>query len=144
MRNAPHRPLPAGRKSPVGGKQPVVGYPDLALVILAAPIALLLGAPAAGYAIGSAAWVLLRLFGVAVDRRASAVTHWTEQAALRLSYRSLRLVLLVGATLLALSAGGNHDGLTALAVIVVAFTLQLPASLRRGSRSPTRSATSEP
>src|SRR5579864_457000 len=99
MSRATHRPLPTGRNSRVGARQLVVEYLDVALVILAAPAAVLLGAPAAGYAIGSASWVLLRFFGAAVDRRARSVTHWSEQAALRLSYRSLRLVLLVGATL---------------------------------------------
>jgi hypothetical protein len=108
---------------------------DVALVILPAPIVLLLGAPAAGYAIGSAAWVLLRLLGAAVDRRVTTITHWSEQAALRLSYRSLRLVLLAAATLLALSAGGKPNGLTALVVIVAAFTLQLGVRLRDGWRS---------
>jgi hypothetical protein len=136
MSDAAHQAPVPRRKSQVGGKQCLVRYFDVALVVLAAPIVLLLGAPAAGYPIGSAGWVLLRLFGAAVDRRASAVTHWSEQVALRLSYRSLRLVLLAAATLLALTAGGKQDGLTALAVIVVAFTLQRPASLRHGPRSP--------
>jgi hypothetical protein len=40
----------------------------------------------------------------------------------------------LGATLLALSARGKQNGLTALVVIVVAFTVQLPASLRHATR----------
>lgn len=135
MSDAAHRFPAARRKARVGGKQWLVAYFDVALVVLAAPVALLLGAPVAGYGIGSAAWVLLRVVGAAVDHRASAITHWSEQVALRVSYRSLRLALLAGATVLALSAGGKRNGLTALAVIVVAFTFQLPVSLRHGWRS---------
>jgi hypothetical protein len=119
----------------VTAKRSLASNLDVVLVVVAAPIALVLGAPATGYVIGSVAWVLLRLVGTAVDRKASAITHWSEQVALRLSYRSLRLVLLAAATLLALSAGGKASGFTALAVIVVAFTCQLPASLWRPSTS---------
>jgi len=71
-------------------------------VVVAAPIVLLIGVPAVGYVIGVAAWVLLRLFGVAVDRRAGTITHVSEQAALRLSYRLVRVAELAGATLVAL------------------------------------------
>ena len=138
MSDAAHRAPAARARSPLAPKRLSLSCVDVALVILAAPVALLLGAPAAGYTIGSAAWVLLRLLGAAVDRRAGAITHWSQQVGLRLSYRSLRLVLLVAATLLALSTGGKRNGLTALVVIVVAFTLQLPASLRPGWRSRTR------
>lgn len=135
MTAAAHGLLAALLRSRVGRELWRVDCLDIALVVLAAPIVLLLGAPAAGYAIGSAAWVLLRLVGAAVDRRASSITHWSEQVALRLSYRSLRVLLLAAATLLALGAGGRRDGLTTLVVIAVASALQLSASLRHASRS---------
>jgi hypothetical protein len=128
-----HQPPALRRRPRVGRERWLTSNLDVALVVLGAPIALLLGAPATGYAIGSVAWVLLRLVGAAVDLKARAITHWSEQVALRLSYRTLRLVLLAAATLLALGAGGKPSGFTALAVIVVAFTAQLPASLWRRS-----------
>lgn len=135
---AAQRLLAALLRSRVGRELWRMDFLDIALVVLAAPIVLLLGAPAAGYAIGSAAWVLLRLVGAAVDRRASSITHWSEQVALRLSYRSVRVLLLAAAALLALGAGGRRDGLTTLVVIAVASALQLSASLRHASRSRVR------
>jgi hypothetical protein len=135
MIGATRRSLAALRESRVGRELWRADCLDIAFVVLAAPIVLLLGAPAAGYAIGSAAWALVRLVGTAVDRRAGSITHWSDQVALRLSYRSLRVLLLVAATVLALGAGGRRNGLTALAVIAVASALQLSASLRHASRS---------
>jgi hypothetical protein len=49
-------------------------YIDIVLISLAAPILLLAGAPAVGYAIGAATWIALRLLGDAVNRAAFGVT----------------------------------------------------------------------
>jgi hypothetical protein len=106
----------------------LVRYLDIVVVILAAQILFLVGAPALGYGIGAGTWVLVRLVGVAVDERAKWINHFSEEVALRLSYRLVRVGLLAGATVLALEAGGKADGLTALLVFVVAFTVRLPAS----------------
>lgn len=103
-------------------------YLDVVVVFVGAPIVLVAGVSLAGYAIGGAAWLLLRALGLAVDRRASDMGHVVEQVALRLGYRLARAALLTGAAVLALKAGGRDDGLTALAVIVVAFTARLPVS----------------
>jgi hypothetical protein len=124
----------AMRQAPGGGQRLSLGYLDLYLVFVATPIALLIGAPAAGYAIGAAAWALLRLVGVAVDRRAGTITHMSEQAALRLSYRLVRVAALVGATVIALSVGGKTDGLVALLVMAVAFTVRLAVSVLEVAR----------
>jgi hypothetical protein len=130
-----HQP-PALRSGPhVGLKRWFTSNLDVALVVLAAPIALLLGVPATGYVIGSVAWVLLRLVGAAVELKARAITHWSEQVALRIGYRSLRLVLLAAATVLALGAGGKPSGYTALAVIVMAYTAQLLATMQDSRKS---------
>jgi hypothetical protein len=118
----------------------LVRYLDIVLVILAAPILFLVGAPALGYGIGAGAWILVRLVGVAVDERAKSINHFSEEVALRLSYRLVRVGLLAGATVLALEAGGKANGLTALLVLVLAFTVRLPASAAdawsRGRRHP--------
>lgn len=101
---------------------------DLLMVTAGAPVAVLTEAPLAGYAIGAAAWVLLRGFGLAVDRRARVMSHMAEQVALRLSYRLVRAALLTGAAVLALKTGGTGDGLAALTVIIAAFTIRVPLS----------------
>jgi hypothetical protein len=135
-----HQP-PALRNGPrVGRRRWLTSNLDVALVVLAAPIVVVLGVPATGYLIGSVAWVLLRLVGAAVDLKAGAVTQWSQQVALRIGYRSLRLVLLAAATVLALGAGGKPSGYTALAVIVVAYTAQLLATMvssRQSAPTPT-------
>ena len=102
---------------------------DLLVVIGGVPIALLLGVPIGGYALGAGCWVLLRGLGLAVERQAAGVTHVVEQIALRLSYRLVRAALLAGAAIVALKTGGKGDGLAALAVMVAAFTIRLPLSV---------------
>lgn len=106
---------------------PLVTYLDVVIVVLAAPIMLLIGVPAAGYAIGAGAWIALRAVGVAVERAARA-QELRAQVSLRLGYMLGRLFLLALAIVLARSVGGRNDGLTALVVIVVAFTVQLAVS----------------
>lgn len=104
-------------------------YIDVVLVLLAAPILLLAGVPAVGYGVGAAAWILLRALGLAVDRSAQTITGISQQVTLRLGYRLVRVFLLALAAILARTAAGKDDGLTALLVIVFAFTTQLALSI---------------
>lgn len=110
-------------------------YIDAVLVVLAAPLLLLVGVPALGYAIGAASWIVLRVVGVAVDRHARAGANVLEQVSLRIAYRLVRVLALVGAAVFALKAG-RANGLTALLVITVAFTLQLISLFCDGRRRP--------
>jgi hypothetical protein len=103
-------------------------YLDVALVLLAAPIMLLIGVPALGYAVGAGAWLALRAVGMAVDRTADASEDARTQIGLRLGYMLGRLFLLALAVVLARRSGTRDDGLTALAVVAVAFTVQLATS----------------
>jgi hypothetical protein len=100
-------------------------YFDVVLVVVAAPIMLLIGVPAAGYGIGAGAWIVLRALGVAVERGASATDSASSQITLRLAYMLGRLFALALAVILARSSDGKDAGLTALVVIVFAFTIQL-------------------
>ena len=102
-------------------------YLDVALVVLAAPILLLIGVSAAGYGIGGGAWILLRAVGVAVERRAAAAEMRT-QVSLRLGYMLGRLFALALVIILVRQDVGRDDGLAALLVIVAAFTIQLATS----------------
>ena len=106
---------------------PLVTYLDVVLVVLAAPIMLLIGVPAAGYLIAAGAWIALRAVGVAVERAAGA-QEFRAQVSLRLGYMLGRLFLLALAIVLARSGFSRNDGLAALVVIVVAFTVQLAVS----------------
>ena len=103
-------------------------YFDVALLIVAAPIMLLIGVPASGYLIGAGAWILLRAIGVGVEHAAVSVPEASQQIGLRLAYMLGRLFLLALAVIVARQASGRDAGLTALAVVVVAFTVQLAIS----------------
>lgn len=101
-------------------------YFDVALLIVAAPILLLIGVPAAGYALGAGAWIVLRAVGVGLEHALRGRDARTQVGA-RLGYMLGRLFLLALAVIVARQTS-KDDGLTALAVVVVAFTIQLAIS----------------
>jgi hypothetical protein len=103
-------------------------YLDVALLLVAAPIMLLIGVPAAGYAIGTGAWIALRAVGVAVERYATASGDARSQIGIRLGYMLGRLFALALTVVVSRNAFGKNDGLTTLVVIVFAFTVQLGTS----------------
>jgi hypothetical protein len=106
----------------------LLSYLDVALIVVAAPIMLLIGVPAGGYGIGAGAWIVLRAVGVAVSRFADATQEQRAEIGLRLGYMMGRLFALALAIVLARRALGKDDGLAALAVIVFAYTVQLGTS----------------
>jgi hypothetical protein len=113
----------------------VLAYFDVLVLVVAAPIMLLIGVPASGYLIGAAAWIVLRLIGIGVERVASETTDANRAISLRLGYMLGRLFALAIAVILVRKSDGQDAGLTCLAVIVVAFTLQLVTSALTRPRS---------
>jgi hypothetical protein len=105
-----------------------VAYLDVVLIVLAAPIMLLIGVPAGGYLIAAAAWIVLRAIGVAVDRFATRTADARTQVSVRLGYMLGRLFALALTVILVRNGLGKNDGLTALVVVVFAFTVQLGTS----------------
>jgi hypothetical protein len=103
-------------------------YLDVVLLVVAAPIMLLIGVSAAGYATGAGAWIALRAVGIGVERVAGSASEPSQQIGLRLGYMLGRLFLLALAIILVRRGDGQGAGLTALAVIVFAFTVQLAVS----------------
>jgi hypothetical protein len=103
-------------------------YIDVVLMVVAAPILLLIGVPAVGYAVGAGAWILLRAVGIAVERYARATNDPSRQISARLGYMLARLFLLAIAVILVRRSNGQDAGLTCLAVIVFAFTVWLAIS----------------
>ena len=102
---------------------------DVILVVLGAPFAILMGAPALGYLVGAAAWIVNRVIGAAVERRAQASTDVRKAVGLNLAALIAR-AWLVGLTILAVGlAGDREDGLTAAILILAAFTLYFVTSL---------------
>jgi len=102
-----------------------LSYFDVVLVVIAAPIMLLIGVPVVGYLVGAGVWIVLRAAGVGVERLIQATEDPQREVALRLGYLLGRLFLLAIAVILVRNGSGRNDGLTALLVIVFAFTVQL-------------------
>jgi hypothetical protein len=107
----------------------VLGYLDVVIVVVATPIMLLMGVPAAGYLVGAGAWIVLRLVGVGIEHVAPTVGDQSRELTLRLAYLLGRLFLLALAVILVRQGSGRDAGLTALLVIVFAFTTQLLLSV---------------
>jgi hypothetical protein len=114
----------------------LVRYLDVVLVALAAPIMLLIGVSPAGYLTGAGVWIGLRVVGVGVERYAAATTAPSRAIGIRLGYMLGRLFVLAITVILVRKGSGQDAGLAALAVIVVAFTIQLAVSAvsRPGTR----------
>ena len=105
-----------------------LAYLDVVLVVVAAPIMLLIGVPAVGYLVGAGAWIALRVVGVVIDRVVPSLSDPRSEITLRLAYLLARLFLLAIAVIVVRNGAGRDAGLTALLVIVFAFTTQLLTS----------------
>jgi hypothetical protein len=102
---------------------------DVILVVLAAPFVILMGLPALGYCVGAAAWIVNRVLGTLVERRATASGDVRKAVGLNLGALIARSWL-VGLTILAVGlAGEREDGLTAAILMLVAFTIYFVTSL---------------
>jgi hypothetical protein len=121
--------------APSDAPAPVLAYLDVVVVALATPIVLLIGVSAVGYLVGAGVWIALRAVGVAVDRAVVAVQDPRREITLRLGYLLARLFLLAIAIILVRNGSGRDAGLTALVVIVFAFTMQLILSFLNRPRS---------
>jgi hypothetical protein len=100
-------------------------YLDVALIVVAAPILLLIGVPAEGYLIGAGVWIGLRAASVVVDRAAAATGEMNRQITIRLGFLMGRLFALAITVILVRKGAGQDDGLACLVVIVFAYTVSL-------------------
>lgn len=108
------------------GRNPAaLRYLDVVLIVVAAPILVLIGVSGAGYAVGAGAWLLLRAIGVGLERLTAQSADARREISLRLGYLIARIFLLALAVILVRRESGRDAALTALLVIVFAFTLQL-------------------
>lgn len=114
---------------------------DVVLVVAAAPFVLLTGVPVLGYVVGAFGWIVSRLIGYRVERRAHASANIRTQTGLTL-FGSLGRAWLVGLTILVVGlAGEREDGLTAAVLVLIAFTIYLVTAiaLRPLERKPSKS-----
>src|SRR5436305_12844264 len=94
-------------------------FVDVLLLLVAAPIMILIGVSAVGYAVGAGAWIVLRALGVPIERLASDTKDPGRQIGIRLGYMLARLFLLALAVILVRKGSGQDARLTALALVVV-------------------------
>ena len=117
-----------------------VRWIDVVLVVAAAPFVLLTELPLLGYVVGAAGWILSRVIGYLVERRARASQNIRTQTGLTL-FSSLGRAWLMGLTILVVGlAGEREDGLTAAVLVLVAFTVYLVTAiaLRPLERKPSK------
>ena len=112
----------------------VLRYVDVALVLIAAVPALLLGVPALGYGVGGGAWVLQRALAAAELRMLGRLEDPRRWLGARLAAPFGRIWLLAGGIVAAGVLGGRADGLTAAIVIFCAYTIAF--AIRVGSGPP--------
>lgn len=102
---------------------------DVALVIAALPIVLLLGAPAVGCIVASVVWIVQRVVAGIVDGRARA--QQDPRAALKLNF--VAMMVRVWAICLAIVLCGvavdRADGAAAAITMLAAFTVYLAVTL---------------
>jgi hypothetical protein len=122
------QPSPFGDAATIEAPVAILSYLDVVVLVLAAPIMLLIGVPAVGYLVGAGVWILLRAVGVLVDHATASMGDPRREVTLRLAYLLGRLFLLAIAVIVVRNGAGRDDGLTALLVIVFAFTAQLVLS----------------
>ncbi len=106
-----------------------LSYLDVVVLVVAAPIMLLIGVPAVGYLVGAGAWIVLRAVAVAVDRVAAASNDQARELAIRVGFLLSRLFLLAIAVILVRQDAGKDAGLTALLVVVFAYTFSMLLSI---------------
>jgi hypothetical protein len=109
-------------------------YLDVAVVVLGAVPALLLGAPALGYIVGGAGWILQRLLQNVDQRFISHRVHDPLRVAgANLAEAFGRIWLLVAAIVVAAVVGNHHDGLCAAILIFAAYSIAFAIRLFEGA-----------
>jgi hypothetical protein len=120
-------------------------YLDVAVIVVAAVPALVLGAPALGYVIGAAAWIIQRLVQVVDSRVIRSRTQDPVRHTMILLGESFgRIWLLVAAIVVSAVAGNHPDGLCCALVIFAAYTVSFAIRLIEGAAGATAAAGQTP
>ncbi len=117
-------------------------YLDVVLVVLATPVALVLGAPAFGLLIAVGAWLVQRVLAHTDRRWIAQAREPRTQLGLNLAEAFGRIWLLAGAIVVAGVVGGRADGLTAALTICGAYSVAFAIRVLTGP--PQRRAVGEP
>jgi|SRR5579875_2868717 len=111
---------------------------DLPLVIVLTPVAIALGAPLLGCAVGAAAWLASRALAQLDRRWIANAREPRTQLGLNVFEAFGRIWLLAGAIIVAAVVGGRSDGLAAALTIFVAYSVAFVIRLLSGRPEPIR------
>jgi hypothetical protein len=105
-----------------------VRYADVAIIVLAAPFVILLGAPVLGYVVGVAVWIAQRILEAVLE---SAARRGDVRRQIGIKVASMiGRTWLIGVGILAVGlAAEREDGFTAAIVCLAAYTVHLATSL---------------
>lgn len=120
---------PSTAMRPFGDPLAIVRYVDVAIVVLAAPFVVLMGAPVLGYVAGAAAWIVNRALGTAAERVARKKADVRAAIGLNMGTLLLRAWIVALTILVVGLAGRRQDGLMAAVLLLVAFTVYFAMSL---------------
>ena len=98
-------------------------YLDIVLVLLAAAVALVAGAPTIGVTAGAVAWIVLRFAQIAMDKQLANVYDLRRRLGLGVAFSMLRVWLLASVIIACGLAVSRADGLSAALVIFGAFSV---------------------
>jgi hypothetical protein len=107
-------------------------YLDVLFALIAAVVAIALGAPALGCALGAGCWILQRVVQAADRSWARRMREPRAALGISLFERFGRIWLLAGAIVIAGLAGGRSDGLAAAIIIFCAYTIRFVIGLVSG------------
>jgi hypothetical protein len=117
-------------------------YLDVVVVVIAAPVAIALGAPTLGCALGAGGWILQRLVHWADRRWTARLREPRKQLGANLFEAFGRIWLLAGAIIIAGAVGHRSDGLAAALIIFGAYSVAFV--IRVVSGPPERSGPPQP
>jgi hypothetical protein len=105
-----------------------VRYADVAIIVLAAPFAILLGAPVLGYVVGVVIWIAQRILEAVLE---SFARRGDVRRAIGIKVASMiGRTWLIGVGILAVGlAAEREDGFTAAIVCLAAYTVHLATAL---------------
>jgi hypothetical protein len=112
---------------------------DVVLVVVGAPVAIALGAPALGCVIGAVAWLVQRVLAQLDRRWIRGSVQPRTQLGLNLFEAFGRIWLLAGAIVLAAVIGGRKDGLAAAVLIFCAYSVAFATRVLCGPQDSPRS-----
>jgi hypothetical protein len=129
------------RRAAAGPSMVILRHLDVVLVAVGAAVAIAVGAPALGCAVGAGGWILQSVIAIVDTRWTRASRDPGQQVGVAFVERFGRIWLLAGAIVVAGVVGGRANGLAAALAIFFAYSIAFAITIASGpppERSPER------